>query len=73
MRQTTNSSDPKHPNFENLKYEVVDNSDNILLDNSCDPDVNFFDLKTQTHHIYYPKNFKYSLTTLPMIHFQYFI
>ena len=47
MLQTTNSSDPKHPNFENFKYEVVDNSDNILLDNSCDPDVNFFNLKTQ--------------------------
>ena len=26
---------------------LVDNSDNILLDNSCDPDVNFFSLKTQ--------------------------
>ena len=45
--ETASSSDPEHPNFENTKYEIVDNSDDILLDNSCDPDVNFFSLKTQ--------------------------
>ena len=45
--ETAHSSDLKRPNFENLKYEIVDNSDDILLDNSCDPDVNFFNLKTQ--------------------------
>ena len=45
--ETASSSDPERPNFENLKYNVVDNSDDILLDNSCDPDVNFFSLKTQ--------------------------
>ena len=45
--ETTSSSDPERPNFENLKYNLVDNSDDILLDNSCDPDVNFFSLKTQ--------------------------
>ena len=39
---TGSSSDPEGTNFENLKYEIVDNSDDILLDNSCDPDVNFF-------------------------------
>ena len=38
--ETASSSDQERPNFENLKYEIVDNSD-ILLDNSCDPDVNF--------------------------------
>ena len=42
---TASSSDPARPNFENLKYEIVDNSDDILLDNSCEPDANFFNLK----------------------------
>ena len=32
--ETASSSDPGRPNFENLKYEIVDNSDDILLDNS---------------------------------------
>ena len=45
--ETASSSDPERPNFENLKYDIVVNSDDILLDNSCDPDVNFFSLKTQ--------------------------
>ena len=46
--ETASSSDPERPNFENLKYNLVDNSDDMrLLDNSCDPDVNFFSLKTQ--------------------------
>ena len=38
--ETASSSDPERPNFENLKYEILDHSDDILLDNSCDPDVN---------------------------------
>ena len=76
--ETASSSDPEGPNFENLKYDIVDtyNPDDILLDNSCDPDVNFFSLKTQnldTPYIYYRKNFKNSLVVLLMIHFQYFI
>ena len=41
------SSDPERPNFENLKHDIIANSDDIWLDNSCDPDVNFFSLKTQ--------------------------
>ena len=45
--ETASSSDPERPNFENLKYDIVVNSDDILLDNSCDPDVNFFSLKIQ--------------------------
>ena len=45
--ETASSSDSERPNFENLKYDIVDSSNNILLDNSCDPDVNFFILKTQ--------------------------
>ena len=39
--ETTSSSDPEHPNFENLKYDIVDNSDDLLLDNSFGSDVNF--------------------------------
>ena len=45
--ETACSSDLKPVNFENFKYEIVDNSDDILLDNSGDQDVNFFNLKTQ--------------------------
>ena len=44
--ETARSSDTERLNFENLKYEIVGNSDDIILDNSCDPDVNFFNLKT---------------------------
>ena len=44
--EAASSSDPERPNFENLKHETVDNFDDILLDNSCDPDVNFLNLKT---------------------------
>ena len=52
--ETASSSDPKRPNFINLKYEIVDNSDDILVDNSCDPDVNFFWFKNPEprHAIY---------------------
>ena len=39
--ETTSSSDPECPIFENLKYDIVDNSDDLLLENSSDPDVNF--------------------------------
>ena len=46
--ETARSSDLKPVNFENFKYEIVDNSDDILLDNSGDQDVNFFNLKTRT-------------------------
>ena len=47
--ETASSSDPEGPNSENLKYDIVDNYNpgDILRDNSCDPDVNFFSLKTQ--------------------------
>ena len=39
--ETASSSDPERPNFENLKYDIVVNSDDVLLDNSCDPDLTF--------------------------------
>ena len=29
-------------NFETLKYDPLESSGNILLDNSCDPDLHFF-------------------------------
>ena len=62
--ETASSSDPEHPNFENIRYEIVDNSDDILLDNSCDPDVKYFNLKTQNLN---------SLYILPEeFHFQFF-
>ena len=34
-------------NFETLKYNMSDNTD-FLLDDSCDPDVNFFNKKFQS-------------------------
>ena len=45
--ETATSSDAERPNFFLKKYEIVDSSDDILLDNLCDPDVNFLNLKTQ--------------------------
>ena len=34
-------------NLESLKYSISDNTHEILLDNSCDPDKNFFDTDIQ--------------------------
>ena len=33
--------------FKSLKYSISDNAHEILLDNSCDPDKNFFDTDMQ--------------------------
>ena len=41
---TKEKYDNETKNFETLKYNISDNSD-ILLDDSCDPDVNFFNKK----------------------------
>ena len=38
ISETASSFDPERPTFENLEYEIADNSDDILLDNSCVPD-----------------------------------
>ena len=46
--ETTTRSDAERPNFFLKKYEIVDSSDDILLDNLCDPDVNFLNLKPST-------------------------
>ena len=34
-------------NFKSLKYSISDNTHQNLLDNSCDPDKNFFDTDIQ--------------------------
>ena len=45
--ETATSSDPERSNFENLEYEIVYNCDDILLHNSCGPDVSFLNSKTR--------------------------
>ena len=45
MEGITNESVSKEQqaqNFENLKYDPVENSGNILFDNSSDPDLMFY-------------------------------
>ena len=73
--ETASSSDPGRSNFENLKYDIADNSDDILLDNSCDPDVNFFSLKTQNLDTPYilPEEFQIFVGSSFHDSFQYFI
>ena len=44
---TKEKYDNETKNFETLKYNKSDNTD-ILLDDSCDPDVNFFNKKFQS-------------------------
>ena len=44
---TKEKYDNETKNFEILKYNISDNTD-ILLDDSCDPDVNFFNKKFQS-------------------------
>ena len=41
-------------NFETLKYNLVNESDDILLDSACDPDLNVFNmLKILTQSIFH--------------------
>ena len=44
---TKEKYDNETKNFETLKYNISDNTD-ILLDDSCIPDVNFFNKKFQS-------------------------
>ena len=44
---TREKHDNETKNLETLKYNISDNTD-ILLDDSCDPDVNFFNKKFQS-------------------------
>ena len=64
----TGNSESELPDYEILKYEIV-------LNNTCDPDLNFLikKLKTSTPPIYYQKSLKYFTTHLVMIRFQYYI
>ena len=41
---TSESFESEIESFENLKYSIADNNNNILLDDSCDRDVNFFNV-----------------------------
>ena len=43
---TSESSESEIESFENLKYSIAGNN-NILLDDSCDPDVNFFNVNSE--------------------------
>ena len=48
MNANTNKKyDNETNNFETLKYNISGNTD-ILLDDFCDPDVNFFNKKFQS-------------------------
>ena len=48
MNVSTNGKDDTEiKNFEKLKYKITDNND-ILLDDSCDPDINFLNGKFQS-------------------------
>ena len=56
----TGNSESELPDYEILKYEIVGTSEEILLNNACDPDLNFFNLKTQNFDTPYilPEEFK---------------
>ena len=56
---TSESSESEIESFENLKYNIVDNNNNILLDDSCDPNVNFFNVNFENLNTPYlfPKDF----------------
>ena len=49
----TESNDFEFLNFKSLKYSISDNTRDIFLDNSCDPDINFFDTDIQNIDIPY--------------------
>ena len=60
-----NANNDKDSNFEtqsfkSLKYSIAENSNDILLDNSCDPDVNFFKVNFENRNTPYlfPEEFK---------------
>ena len=56
----TGNSESELPDYQILKYEIVDTSEEILLNNACDPDLNLFNLKTQNFDTPYilPEEFK---------------
>ena len=56
---TSESSESEIESFENLKYSIADNNNNILLDDSCDLDVNFFNVNFENLNMPYlcPEDF----------------
>ena len=47
------SSESEIESFENLKYSIADNNNNILLDDSCDPDLNVFNVNFENLNTLY--------------------
>ena len=56
---TGEKSNSESQNFETLNYNIADNTPDILLDDSCDPDVNFHNFDT---HYLFPEKFMISWT-----------
>ena len=56
---TSESSESEIESFENLKYSIADNNNNILLDDSCDPNVNFFNVNFENLNspYFFPEDF----------------
>ena len=56
---TSESFESEIESFENLKYSIADNNNNILLDDSCDWDVNFFSVNIENLNMPYlfPEDF----------------
>ena len=50
---TGEKSSSESQNFETIKYNTADNTPDFLLDNSCDPDVNFFNVNFQNFNTPY--------------------
>ena len=40
----------ENKNFESLKYNISDATEDILLDNSCDPDSNYFNTEKKLRY-----------------------
>ena len=40
--------------FKSLKQSIAENSNNVLFDDSCDPDVNFFNISFENKTLYLP-------------------
>ena len=47
------SSESEIESIENLKYNIADNNNNILLNDSCDPDINVFNVNFENLNTLY--------------------
>ena len=56
---TSKNSESEIESFENLKYSIADNNNSILLNDSCDPDVNFFNVNFENLNMpyFFPEDF----------------